>query len=72
MFYVYEFVIPSIEIISSIIIVVSMIIIIIVVVVMIIIVIVIVMFQVNLGPICLSNLSNVSQKIIYKQSINKL
>jgi hypothetical protein len=68
MFYVYEFVIPSIEIISSIIVVVSMIIIIIVVVVMII----IVMFQVNLGPICLSNLSNVSQKIIYKQSINKL
>jgi hypothetical protein len=68
MFYVYEFVIPSIEIISSIIVVVSMIIIIVVVVVMII----IVMFQVNLGPICLSNLSNVSQKIIYKQSINKL
>ena len=68
MFYVYEFVIPSIEIISSIIVVVSMIIIIIIVVVMII----IVMFQVNLGPICLSNLSNVSQKIIYKQSINKL
>jgi hypothetical protein len=62
MFYVYEFVIPSIEIISSIIVVVSMIIIIII----------IVMFQVNLGPICLSNLSNVSQKIIYKQSINKL
>ena len=68
MFYVYEFVIPSIEIISSIIVVVSMIIIIIIVVVMII----IVMFQVNLGPICLSNLSNVSQKIIYKQNINKL
>jgi hypothetical protein len=68
MFYVYEFVIPSIEIISSIIVVVSMIIIIVVVVVMII----IVMFQVNLGPICLSNLSYVSQKIIYKQSINKL
>jgi hypothetical protein len=68
MFYVYEFVIPSIEIISSIIVVVSMIIIIIIIVVMII----IVMFQVNLGPICLSNLSNVSQKIIYKQSINKL
>jgi hypothetical protein len=62
MFYVYEFVIPSIEIISSIIVVVSMIIIIII----------IVMFQVNLGPICLSNLSYVSQKIIYKQSINKL
>jgi len=68
MFYVYEFVIPSIEIISSIIVVVSMIIIIIIIIVMII----IVMFQVNLGPICLSNLSNVSQKIIYKQSINKL
>jgi hypothetical protein len=68
MFYVYEFVIPSIEIISSIIVVVSIIIIIIIIVVMII----IVMFQVNLGPICLSNLSNVSQKIIYKQSINKL
>jgi len=68
MFYVYEFVIPSIEIISSIIVVVSMIIIIIIIVVMII----IVMFQVNLGPIYLSNLSNVSQKIIYKQSINKL
>jgi hypothetical protein len=68
MFYVYEFVIPSIEIISSIIVVVSMIIIIIIIVIMII----IVMFQVNLGPICLSNLSNVSQKIIYKQSINKL
>jgi hypothetical protein len=67
MFYVYEFVIPSIEIISSIIVVVSMIIIIIIVVM-----IIIVMFQVNLGPICLSNLSNVSQKIIYKQSINKL
>ena len=73
MFYVYEFVIPSIEIISSIIVVVSMIIIIIIiVVVMIIIVIVIVMFQVNLGLIYLSNLSNVSQKIIYRQSINKL
>jgi len=68
MFYVYEFVIPSIEIISSIIVVVSIIIIIIIIVVMII----IVMFQVNLGPICLSNLSNVSQKIIYKQNINKL
>jgi hypothetical protein len=69
MFYVYKFVILSIEILSSIIVVVSMIIII---VVMIIIVIVIVMFQVNLGPICLSNPSNVSQKIIYRQSINKL
>jgi hypothetical protein len=69
MFYIYEFVIPSIEIISSIIVVVSMIIIIIII---IIVMIIIVMFQVNLGPICLSNLSNVSQKIIYKQSINKL
>jgi hypothetical protein len=69
MFYIYEFVIPSIEIISSIIVVVSMIIIIIIIIVV---MIIIVMFQVNLGPICLSNLSNVSQKIIYKQSINKL
>jgi len=70
MFYVYEFVIPSIEILSSIIVVVSMIIIIIIVVVVV--MIIIVKFQVNLGPICLSNPSNVSQKIIYKQSINKL
>ena len=71
MFYVYEFVIPSIEIISSIIVVVSMIIIIIIIIIVVV-MIIIVMFQVNLGPICLSNLSNVSQKIIYKQSINKL
>ena len=63
MFYVYKFVILSIEIQSSII---SMIIIVVV------IVIVVMLIQVNLGQTCLQESSNMRQKIIYKQNINNL
>jgi amino acid permease len=56
MFYVYEFVIPSIKILSSIII----------------IIIIIIIIQVNLGQTRLPDPSNVGQKIIYKRSINNL
>jgi len=67
-FYIYEFVILSIEILSSII---SIIIIVVVIVVVVIIIIVIIMIiQVNLGQTCLSDPSNEGQKIIYKGSIN--
>jgi hypothetical protein len=65
MFYVYKFVISSMEILSSII---SMIIV--VVVCIIIVVVVVIIIQVNLSQTCLP--SNVSQKIIYKQNINNL
>jgi hypothetical protein len=68
MFYVYKFVIPSIEILSPII---SMIIVVVVVVRMIIIVVVMII-QVNLGQTCLLDPSKVGQKIIYKRSINNL
>jgi len=61
MFYIYKFVILSIEIQSSII---SMIIIVVVVVV--------ILIQVNLGQTCLQEPSNMRQKIIYKQNINNL
>jgi hypothetical protein len=56
MFYIYKFVIPSIEILSSIII----------------IIIIIIIIQVNLDQTCLLDPSNASQKIIYKRSINNL
>jgi len=71
MFYVYKFVIPSIEILSPII---SMIIVVVVVVVVVrmIIIVVVMIIQVNLGQTCLLDPSNVGQKIIYKRSINNL
>jgi hypothetical protein len=65
MFYVYKFVISSMEILSSII---SMIIV--VVCIIIIIIVVVIIIQVNLSQTCLP--SNVSQKIIYKRNINNL
>jgi hypothetical protein len=69
MFYVYKFVIPSIEILSPII---SMIIVVVVVVVRMIIIVVVMIIQVNLGQTCLLDPSKVGQKIIYKRSINNL
>jgi hypothetical protein len=66
MFYVYKFVISSMEILSSII---SMIIVVVCIIIIIIIVVVIII-QVNLSQTCLP--SNVSQKIIYKRNINNL
>jgi hypothetical protein len=50
----------------------SGIVVVIVVVIVVIIVVIVVVIQVNLDQICLSDLSNVDLKIIYKRSINNL
>jgi hypothetical protein len=82
MFYIFKFVVPSIEILFYIIVVVSMMIIIIVIVVVMIIIhycccccyyyYYYYYYSRKLGQTCLSDSSNVGQNIVYKQSINKL
>jgi len=73
MFYVYEFVISSMKILSSIIsIIIVVVVVCIIIIVIIVVVVIIIIIQVNLGQTCLTGPSNVSQKIIYKRNINNL